>query len=443
MNHPPLTPEDLRVPTLGPPSHPSPLPLTSRAGDGRTHFVQDDARVALDVESEEGAGFSPARVEKAGPRAALYFEPRRVRAAIVTCGGLGPGINNAVRAIVLELHHRYEARTIFGFRYGYEGLDPASALEPVILGPAEVRTIHKEGGSILGVSRGAHEVRALVDALFAREINVLFTVGGDGTLAGARAIHEEVTRRELPIAIIGVPKTIDNDIPFVDKTFGFDTAVELAREAIDAAHVEATGARNGIGLVKLMGRDSGFIAAAATLASDDVNACLVPEVPFALEGKTGLLAWLEGRLRARGHAVIVVGEGCGARLAGASTARDPSGNVSYASAAADVGPHLRDAIARHLKGRGIAFTQKYIDPSYMIRSVPANASDAILCDALGRHAVHAAMAGKTGILIGRVHGAFTHVPLALTTRSRKRIDPEGGEWLSLLEATGQPSFGGI
>jgi 6-phosphofructokinase 1 len=433
-----LSPRDFDVPVLGAPTYESPLPLSSRSGDGAAHFVPEDARVALDVE-HCGEPSAPTRLlEKAGPRRRLFFDPSRARAAIVTCGGLCPGINNVVRAIVLELHHRYGVGSVLGFRYGYEGLDPAGGVAPVPLAPADVRSIHRDGGSVLGLSRGRRDVAALVDVLVAREVEMLFAVGGDGTLHGARAIHEEIARRGRPIAVVGVPKTIDNDVPYVDKTFGFDTAVEHARAAIDAAHVEATGARNGVGLVKLMGRDSGFIAAAATLASDDVNVCLVPEVPFSLDGVGGLLDVLERRLASRGHAVIVVAEGCASALAMSGGERDASGNLRYGAGGADVGCYLRDAIEAHFQARRVPLTLKYIDPSYMIRSVPANAADAILCDALGRHAVHAAMAGRTGIVLGRVHGVFTHVPLAVVTRQRKRIDPEGAHWLSVLEATGQP-----
>jgi 6-phosphofructokinase 1 len=404
------------------------------------HFVREDARVALDVECTESKPSPLLYLEAAGPRERLFFEPSRVRAAIVTCGGLCPGLNNVVRAIVLELHHHYRVPAILGIRYGYEGLDPQSHLDPVELGPDQVRTIHKSGGSVLGTSRGRHAIDALVDELIAREIDMLFTIGGDGTLTGARELHAEIARRKAPISVVGIPKTIDNDVCFVDKTLGFDTAVELARSAVDAAHVEATSARNGVGLVKLMGRDSGFIAAAATLASNEVNFCLVPEVPFNLGGEGGLLASLERRLAARSHAVIVVAEGCGASLAGPHAERDASGNLRYASQDADIGIHLRDVIVEHFRDRRVPITLKYIDPSYMIRSVPANAADSILCDKLGRNAVHAAMAGKTGMLVGIVHGVFAHLPLSEAIRSRKRIDPLGTEWLSVLEETGQSSL---
>ena len=431
---------DLEVKSLGPRVVPSPLALATLPGRAAA-YVPDEARVALDIEAIAGAPPSPTSFfEKAGPRERVFFEPSRIRTAIVTCGGLCPGINNVIRSLVLELHHKYGVREILGFRYGYEGLNPASGLLPMRLGPDEVRSIHAAGGSVLGLSRGRQDVGMMVDTLEKHEVDVLFAVGGDGTLRGAHAIHEEIARRGRRIAVVGVPKTIDNDVAFVDKTFGYDTAVELAQLAVQSAHTEALGARNGIGIVKLMGRDAGFIAAAATLASHDVNYCLVPEVRFDLEGIHGLFASLERRLCERGHALIVVAEGCGASLAGTGAERDPSGHVRYASAEADVGPYLRDATAAHFRRLGTPVTVKYIDPSYMIRSVPANASDSILCDALARNAVHAAMAGKTDVVIGRWHRVFTHVPLTVATSAAKRIDPGDALWLAILETTGQPQL---
>jgi 6-phosphofructokinase 1 len=278
----------------------------------------------------------------------------------------------------------------------------------------------------------------MVDELAHRGVQILFTIGGDGTHRGSHALATEIARRGLGISVIGLPKTIDNDIAFVDKTFGYETAVEVARQAVDAAHTEAISALNGVGIVKLMGRDAGFIAAAATLASRDVNFCLVPEVRFELEGAHGLLAALERRLSARHHALVVVAEGCGASLVDADSARDASGNVRYADAGLDVGPRLRDAITAHFKARRVPIVVKYIDPSYMIRGCPANAYDSIFCDALARHAAHAGMAGKTDLLIGRAHGIFTHVPLGLVAGGRKRIDPDETTWLAVTEATGQP-----
>lgn len=386
-------------------------------------------------------------LEKAGPRELIYFGPRTTRAAIVTAGGVCPGINNVIRSIVLTLVHQYQAAAVLGFRFGFLGLDPsAGGAEPIELGPEQVRHAHSLGGTMLGTSRGPHEVSVMVDTLVAHGIDMLFTIGGDGTMRAAHAIAGEVERRGAKIAVIGVPKTIDNDIPLVDKTFGFETAVAMARVAIDASHTEALSAVNGVGLVKLMGREAGFIAATATLASHDVNVCLVPEVPFRLEGQSGLLAYLEQRLARRGHAVVVVAEGCGKELVVGSPSnsdlapRDPSGNLRFASLELDIGEHLKAMMTRHFEAQRIPVTLKYIDPSYVLRGVPAGAMDSVLCMDLGRNAVHAAMAGKTDMMIGRLHRVLTHAPLPLVLSEKKRIDPTGALWLAVTESTGQPAF---
>jgi 6-phosphofructokinase 1 len=436
-----LGPDDLAVKRLGASRFDSPLGLSSVRDDLRPDYVADDAcqRFVLDVGAMETDAL---RIEKAGPRARIYFDPAHTRAAIVTCGGLCPGINNVIRAIVLELVHRYHVTDVVGFRYGYEGLDEIAGVPKVALGVREVSEIHKHGGSVLGVGRGAQSITAMVDRLEREGIDMLFTVGGDGTLKGAHAIAEEIARRGLSIAIVGVPKTIDNDVAYIDQTFGFDSAVALARVALEAAHTEAVSARNGIGLVKLMGRESGFIAARATLASADVNFCLVPEVPFSLEGEEGFLRALERRLEERGHALVVVAEGCAVHLARPDElVRDASGNVRFAGPEADVGARLRDAIVAYFGAKKVPITLKLIDPSYMVRSVPANASDAVLCDELARHAVHAAMAGRTDVLVARRHGTYVHVPIALAVSERKRIDPDGSVWQAVMATTGQPSFG--
>jgi len=417
---------------------PSPLNLSVVTGDFLPDYTEDDRRVLVDVEISHGETPSPAGFERAGPRQHIFFDPMTTRVGIVTCGGLCPGLNNVLRSMVLELNHKYRVRDILGFRYGFEGLNPAFGSPPISLDPAAVADVHRHGGSMLGLSRGHQDVGMMVDTLQRHGLDILFCIGGDGTLRGAHAISLECEQRGLPISIVGVPKTVDNDVPWVDKTFGFDTAVDVARQAITGAHAEARGTRNGVGIVKLMGRDAGFIAAAATLASEDVNFCLVPEVPFEMDGRHGLLACLERRLASRGHAVIVVAEGCAAHFTESELSRDASGNARYAQGATDVGPILRDAIAEHLRARKVAASVKYIDPSYMIRSGAANASDAIFCNELARYAVHAGMAGRTDTVVGRLHRRFTHVPLSLITGDKKRINPDSAHWLSVTEATGQP-----
>jgi 6-phosphofructokinase 1 len=302
-----------------------------------------------------------------------------------------------------------------------------------------VHGIHEGGGTILGSSRGPQSLAAMVDTLVRERLSILFTIGGDGTLRGASAIAAEVRARGLPIAVVGIPKTIDNDLSWIERSFGFGTAVEEARRVIAAAHCEAKGALNGLGLVKLMGRHSGFIAAHATLANSDVNFCLIPEMPMALSGEHGLLAALEERMRTRRHAVVVVAEGAlqDQLQDPDNVERDASDNIKLV----DVGSHLRDRIAHHFAGRGIQALIRYIDPSYVIRSLPANALDAEYCLRLSQQAVHAAMSGRTDMVVGYWNQRFTHVPIARAVEKRKRVDPNGALWRAVLDSTGQFTAG--
>ncbi len=370
--------------------------------------------------------------ELAGPRNRVFFDPSKARAGIVTCGGLCPGLNNVIRGLVLELWFGYGVKRITGFRYGYEGMI-ARGRTPEPLTPDTVSHIHHRGGTILGSSRGGQAPEKLVDTLEALGLDMLFVIGGDGTIRGAMQIGAEIERRGLPIGVVGVPKTIDNDIHFIDRSFGFESAYSAAVEVIRAARVEATGARDGIGLVKLMGRHSGFVACNAALASTDVDLVLIPEVPMQLEGESGVLRYIERVLDRQGHAVIVVAEGAAQDLL-AEGGADKSGNTKLG----DVGVFLRDRITQHFRQEERDVTLKYIDPSYAIRSVPASPSDSVYCWNMARNAVHAAMAGNTEMLIGRWHGRFVHVPMPLATRSRKQVDPGDDVWTSVIEATGQP-----
>ena len=407
-----------------------PSPMISR------HFVNDDDHVLYhnnlrEIEEYLKAGKPPPFFEKAGPREKIYFDPSKLKCGIVTCGGLCPGLNDVIRAIVMILFHHYGVQSVFGFPYGYEGLSCRYKHAPMELTPKSVARIHEQGGTILSSSRGPQDVSEMVDTLERMNIGILFTIGGDGTLRGAQAIAEEAGKRGAKIAVIGVPKTIDNDISYVQRSFGFETAVTEAGAAINSAHTEATGARNGVGLVKLMGRESGFIAAFASLAYNDVNYCLVPELSFTLEG---FLKSLEERLDKKGHAVIVVGEGAGQDLMQRTQQRDASGNVRFG----DIGTFLRDQINAYFKGLEIELNLKYIDPSYTIRSVPANAHDSAFCLFLGQNAVHAGMAGRTNMVVGDWGGAFTHVPIPMAVSRRKKIDPDGWIWSTVLASTGQP-----
>ena len=432
-------PDELTVATLGPCRFPCELPGESIPFADETRRVLLSADVA-DLQPLLAAGQPLPSFEPAGPRRQISFDPRHLTCGLVTCGGLCPGINNVIRSVVMTLTYTFGVRRIFGFRYGYAGLSSRSGQPPLPLTPEAVDRIHEFGGSILGSSRGPQAVGDMVDTLVRQGVGILFVIGGDGTLRGGAALSGEIARRGLAIAVVGIPKTIDNDIEWITRSFGFATAVEAARTVICGAHQEALGAWNGVGLVKLMGRQSGFIAAHAALASSDVNFCLVPEVPFALDGESGLVRVLERRFERKHHALIVVAEGAGQELVRqpADDERDASGNLKLK----DIGAFLQDRIARHFRRRGIPVTIRYIDPSYSIRSQPANSMDAGFCLALGQHAVHAGLAGRTNLMVGYWNQHFTHVPIALAVARRRQLDPHSAEWRLVLEATGQPSLMG-
>lgn len=415
----------MNVTTLGEPRFDSPLNrLAAEQARIPAHIVDDPS-----VPPQDQLWF-----ELAGPRQKLFFEPAKTRAGIVTCGGLCPGLNNVIRSLFLEMHHFYGITEVLGFRNGYQGLDPACGLEPLRLTSDIVDDIHREGGTILGTSRGPVDVPLAVENLIQRNLDMLFVIGGDGTQRGGQALFEESRRRGHPLAVVGVPKTIDNDVAFVSRTFGYLTAIQESTNVLDCAHTECHSVLNGISLVKLMGREAGFIAAGATIASQDVNFTLIPEVPFRLEGENGFLPTLKKRVLRRNHALIVVAEGAGQDLLGPAEHRDASGNRKLR----DIGLFLRQQIEDYFKADAIPITFRYFDPSYLIRSVSVNAEDAILSDQYARHAVHAAMAGKTGVVIGLLHDRFVHVPVALLTQQVKRLDPNGPLWHAVLAATGQP-----
>jgi 6-phosphofructokinase 1 len=437
-----LEAKDLAVDRLGEPKIDSPMGLNTALGDLTANYVLEGRTVLLHQDRDEvaarvKAGKHLPAFELAGPRPKIYFDTSKMRAAIVTCGGLCPGINNVIRSLVMEMHYRYGVKTIFGIRYGYRGFIPRYGYEPLNLTPQNVDDIHEKGGSILSSSRGQQDSDEIVDCLERMNVSLLFAIGGDGTLRGALDVAETIRKRGLKIAVIGIPKTIDNDISYVEQTFGLETAFSVAAESIRSAHTEAKGAPYGIGIVKVMGRMSGFIAANAALAMSEVNFVLIPEIPFGLEGPTGLHKLMEERLLRRDHAVIIVAEGAGQEyVEDKSGKKDESGNPVLG----DIGIFLKDSLKKYFKEKTDIYVNiKYIDPSYMVRSVPANAHDSIFCMQLAQNAVHAGMAGKTGIIIGRWNGQFTHVPIRLATSRRKQLSPEEPLWLSVLEGTGQPS----
>ncbi len=417
-----LSSEDFQIEKLGDCTHASPL--------AHARFTDDDEGVATTclrsrLISEDGAPLRPEFFEKAGPRRKLYFSPGSMTCAIVTCGGLCPGINDVIRGITLHLEKGYGVENLLGLRYGYQGLVEKYGHEPLHLTGDSVSEIHRRGGTVLKSSRGEQDPGKMVDYLVEHEVQALFVIGGDGTMRGAKTICAEIARRGLKISVIGVPKTIDNDIAVIQKTFGFETAVAEAVRAITGGHIEAHDAFNGVAVIQLMGRDAGFIAAAASIASGDVNFCLVPEVPFSLHGENGLLERLRERLHRRGHAVIVVAEGAGAEL------REEHGYE-------DIGLLVKDQIKEEFARRRIPVSVKYIDPSYIIRSVPATADDSVFCAQLAHYAVDAAMAGRTDMMVGYYNDHFVHLPLKMVTADTKRLDTHGRLWAGVLASTGQP-----
>lgn len=425
---------DLAIETLGEATIDSPLL------SGGRHFIDDDEKILVYSHSEyhnkiQASAQKPPMLERAGPRRKIYFDPKQLNCGIVTCGGLCPGLNDVIRTITLSLIWQYDVRNVFGFRYGYAGLSSNPLKPPLVLTSDLVDGIHLKGGDILSSSRGPQDTDEMVHTLQEMKINLLFVLGGDGTLRGANELVKNIKKRNLPISIIGIPKTIDNDITGIEQSFGFSTAVEATRAAIHSAHAEAKGAWNGVGLVKLMGRDSGFIAANGTLANSDVNFCFIPEVPLVLEGENGFLAALEQRLERKHHAVVVIAEGAGWRLSRNDSTHktDASGNVVRE----DIGLFLKHKITEHFRKKSVPLTLKYIDPSYMIRSLPADSNDSAFCVMLGQNAVHAGLSGRTNMVVGYWNQHFVHIPISLTILKRKKVDPQGHLWQTVLETTGQ------
>jgi 6-phosphofructokinase 1 len=181
----------MNTPTLG----------EARFASGLSHTISDDAPIPerIEIGAEPGLQF-----ELAGPRAKLFFDAKKTRAGIVTCGGLCPGLNNVIRSLFLELHYAYGVADVLGFRDGYQGLDPDRGMEPVRITPELVESIHRKGGTILGTSRDRVDIGKTVDNLIKRNVNVLFTVGGDGTQRGAYDLYKEAHRRRHKLSVVGV-----------------------------------------------------------------------------------------------------------------------------------------------------------------------------------------------------------------------------------------------
>lgn len=431
-----------------------PNPLSLKPNIPKSWFVDPDAAVAAKVqvdahetEEEHDRGLRAEAFTLAGPRLEIELDPTQSKAAIVTCGGLCPGLNTVVREVVMCLRRQYGVTETYGIPAGYRGFQEPDTWR--LLDEKAVANLHNIGGSVLGSSRGGHDTEAIVDSLVDQGVNMLFVVGGDGTVRGAAKIADEIKRRGLEIAVAVVPKTIDNDVPLLDRTFGFETAVEAAREAINVANIEAEGFPFGLGVVKVMGRNSGFIAMHSTLGSRVVDLCLVPEVDFYLDGPGGVVDHLYERLLENNKAVVVVAEGAGQELmanmgAAGEQVKDASGNVLLD----DIGPwlskELKKRLDEKLEGKSVhgdKVTLKYVDPSYMVRGVKPNTSDNVYCTQLAHNAVHGAFSGMTSFLVGSINTRECYVPIELVANKRNVIDTAHQSlWEYVVFDTQQPSF---
>ncbi|KAL4422989.1 hypothetical protein ABPG77_005469 [Micractinium sp. CCAP 211/92] len=430
----------------------SPFVSTNNAGAG---FVGDMDLVRISImsyDSVESSGshrdhgaqtgavlYDPAKNEaiplpnfalRSGPRKTIYHNPKDVTAAIVTCGGLCPGLNDVVQNIVYTLDdYGVPEDQIFGIRYGLRGFLDRHA-KPVQLSRQTVDGIQLKGGTVLGTSRGNAKIPAIVERLRLWGINQLYVIGGNGGNAAAHAIAKECREQGVVCNVVGVPKSIDNDIQLIDRCFGFDTAVEEAQRSLISARVEARSS-GGISVVKLMGRQSGFIAMNASMASGVVDVCLIPEIRFDLEKLCDFVATIMAR---KDYCVVCVAEGAGQDIMDSSGPKgtDASGNPILQ----DIGVFLRDVFKKRFKGVDV----KYIDPSYMIRSIPTITTDRIYCKVLGQGAVHGAFAGYTDFTVGLVNTHYVFLPTTTIIQFPRTVDPRGRQWNRLKTAINQPDM---
>jgi len=415
----------------------SKIPNAMSNGVAYNKLISSDEVIIADIKQSPSAAAHSRAYVRAGPRRELHFDPKEVTAAIVTCGGLCPGLNNVIRELTNSLYHLYGVDKVLGVRGGYAGFY-TDGWDPIALTPEVVSNIHHEGGTFLGSSRGGFDLSATVSFLRKHRVDQLYVIGGDGTHRGAFRIHEECMRLGVRVGVAGIPKTIDNDVDYIDRSFGFSSAVQAAQAAIRTAKTEAAcNLPNGVGVVKLMGRHAGFVAVHAAMGSGDVDLCLVPEVPIVMEGEKGCLPFLKRRVEEQGYAVVVVAEGAGEELLGESTEADKSGNKKLPAIGQFLKKEIESYFGRHVPGGA---TVKYVDPSYMIRSCPANAADSLYCMQLAQNAVHGLMAGYTGFSVGCCNNRMVLLPIPeLVATSPRRMDCWGRTWERVLSLTRQPN----
>lgn len=393
----------------------------------------------------EQAGSPPPSFPEAGPRKELCFDPHRVKAAVVTTGGLAPGLNSVVHSIVDRHFNTYELNetlggAVYGIYDGFRGLRDCAS-NSTTLNPKVTLDWLRQGGSNLGSIRfrdpqgEKHLVDEIAKSITQMAIDILYVIGGDGS----QLIAHKVAQAVPSISVLGVPKTMDNDVLWVRESFGFDTTVEQATHAINALHFEAQSTRR-VGLLQFFGAESGFVAANAALASGQVDLVLIPEAFNNLSDEQlqhywkMLLGHLDDRVKRQAHmphAIVVVAEGVETALVQQKSRKLGRKGDFLELLKQDIAGKVRDRRGRCLE----IFVN---EPRHYIRSGAANAHDQIFCERLGALAVDNGLAGYTNCMVSHWLTEYVLVPLELVVQGQKSIQTSGMFWRQVETSTGQP-----
>jgi ATP-dependent phosphofructokinase / diphosphate-dependent phosphofructokinase len=331
-----------------------------------------------------------------------------MRVGVLTGGGDCPGLNAVIRAIVRRGVPEY-GYSFLGFRDGWRG--PLEAVTMPLDIPA-VRGLLPRGGTILGSSRtnpfaienGVERIRRNLQNL---GVDALIAIGGEDTLGVATQLHD------LGVKVVGVPKTIDNDLSGTDYTFGFDTAVNIATDAIDRLHTTAE-SHHRVLIVEVMGRHAGWIALHAGMAGG-ANIILIPEVPFDIDQ---VCRYVEARFRLHYAAIIVVSEGAMPK---------ETDNVVHTGDELDAFGHVRlggigEGLAREIKARTGRDARTTV-LGHVQRGGTPTARDRWLATRFGLHAIDAVATGRWGTMTALRGTDIVTVPLSEATKELKVVDP--------------------
>jgi 6-phosphofructokinase 1 len=481
---------------------------------------KSDSRILVDVRSSypitqptSGPSLCSCAVKgqltfaEAGPRNMLRFpghHKKLLKVGVLVSGGIAPGINAVISGIVQRhvLYHtpqitdlRVPGKTprsytlqVFGFRNGFAGLlagDDVTVLydsdSPDEKLRAHLRRIANRGGSEIGTSRyddllstadpdkREKDLDQVAENLANRHFDILYVIGGDGSMRAAHATWKRSRDNGKSLSVIGVPKTMDNDILWVWQSFGFLSAVEKAREALQQLHTEAT-SNPRLCVVQLFGSDSGFVVSHAALASGVCDAALIPEVPFTMKK---LADYITERLSKRfrpgaggqsPYGMIVMAETAVPQDA-EDYLSDPEVDLDENEKAAiqafvSKGCRVHGQTPDELRTGGLKVVSRVLqkriremkvddaywadfrvftnEPRHLLRAIPPSASDVAFGQRLGVLAVDNAMAGYTDFMISQWMTEYVLVPLDLVVLGRKRVPPNGIFWKSVVASTGQP-----